>query len=441
LAKGEQTLTTIRGRNGATTTLNLGSNEAYAAPVAAGISQLLLDGSLPPLTADPREQPPAGTGVTVLGTSGGIGVGGDVPFVVTVAYRANPAGSPPSSATVANLPTFAAKSINTETLLDSSNYVLSLNGYNGTVITGDGSDTIASAGNFDIRTGIGNDVIFAYGDNTVAAGGSLGYVTHTDLVANGSNIIVSGNGNDTIALNGISDVVFGSGYGTDTINGGFGYAEIAPGSQSINFVGGLGATTVFAGTGSDTVSLGNDGDLVFGGTAGHNNLTGGGALSGGGSTHISTLFGGGNGDLLTARGYGQTTLVANGNATLTGAASTANNIFYGLVGNASLQGGNGADTFVVGGSTVPGGVSDTVNGGPGQDLISILAGRAGSNITITSFTGAERVTLQGYAGGSATEAARALATAQIGGSTVLTLPDNTRVTIVGVTNLTSSSFV
>ncbi len=432
-------MATITRQDGTTITLNLGSNEAYASPVAAEISQLLAAG-LPPLTADPSSQPPASTGAVILSTSGGTGMGSDVPYEVTVAYLPGPPipGVPRSG--VVNVPA-NGPSANALFLLDTDAYTLQLNGGSGTVITGDGNDTIASAGNFAIRTGIGNDVIFAYGDNTVAAGGSLGYATHTSLVANGSNIIVSGNGNDTIAMSGISDVVFGSGYGTDTINGGSGYAEIAPGSQNINFVGGLGATTVFAGTGSDTVSLGNDGGLVFGGTAGHNNLTGGGALSGGGSTQSSTLFGGGNGDLLTARGYGQTTLVANGNATLTGAASTANNIFYGLVGNASLQGGNGADTFVVGGSTVPGGVSDTVNGGPGQDLISILAGGTGSNITITSFTGAERVTLQGYAGGSATEAARALATAQVGVSTVLTLSDNTRITFVGITNLTSSSFV
>lgn len=432
-------MTTITRRDGTSITLDLGSNEAYAAPVAAGISQLLA-GGLASLTADPSSQPPAGTGVVVLSTSGGAGVGGDLPYEATVAYRPRAPLPEVSGGGVVNVPTNGPIA-NAQFLLDNNPYTLQLNGGNGTVITGDGSDNIASAGNFNIRTGIGNDVIFAYGDNTVAAGGSLGYVTHTDVVANGSNIIVSGNGNDTIALHGISDVVFGSGYGTDTINGGFGYAEIAPGSQSINFVGGLGATTVFAGTGSDTVSLGNDGGLVFGGTAGHNNLTGGGALSGGGGTKSSTLFGGGNGDLLTARGYGQTTLVANGNATLTGAASTANNIFYGLVGNASLQGGNGTDTFVVGGSTVPGGASDNVNGGPGQDLISILAGRAGSDITITSFTGAERVTLQGYAGGSTAEAAHALSTAQVGASTVLTLSDNTRVTFVGVTNLTSSSFV
>lgn len=78
---------------------------------------------------------------------------------------------------------------------------------------------------------------------------------------------------------------------------------------------------------------------------------------------------------------------------------------------------------------------------PSQNLISILAGSTDSNITITSFTEAERVTLQGYAGGSAIEAGRALATAQVGVSTVLTLSDNTCITFIGVTHLTSSSFV
>jgi len=420
---------TITRRDGTTIRLNLGSNEVYAAPVAAGISQLLVDGSLPPLTADPRSQPPAGTEVVVLSTGGGIGVGGDVPVEVTVAYWPNPSGSKFPLATVANLP--ANTSNNIEVLLDNSNYVVPLNGGNGTVITGDGSNTIAATGRYDIRTGSGRNVVFAYGYNTVSTSSVLNDPTHDPTPR---DIIVSGNGTDTIALGGALDVVFGSGSGTDSITGGTGGALIAPGPQNLNFVGG-GRATVFAGTGSDAVSLGRGGGLVFGGTAGNNRL------SGGGSTQGSTLFGGGDGDLLAARGYAQTTLVANGNATLTGAVSTADNIFYGLVGNSSLQGGNGADTFVVGGSTVPGGVSDTVNGGPGQDLISILAGRTGSDITITSFTGAERVTLQGYASGPTAEVARALCTAQVGASTVVTLSDNTRVTFVGVTNLTSSSFV
>lgn len=326
----------------------------------------------------------------------------------------------------------AITSTNTNILLDNSNYALSLNdyGYGGRVIAGDGNDTIASTGGYDIRTGTGRNVVLAYGSNTVSTSAVPNDPTR-DLAAR--DIIVSGNGNDTIALGGALDVVFGSGSGTDFVTGGAGVALIAPGPQNLSFVGGSGSATVFAGTGSDTVSLGGGG-LVFGGTAGNNKISGGGGQG-------STLFGGGNGDLLAARGYAQTTLVANGNATLTGAASSANNIFYGLVGNASIQGGNGADIIIVGGSTVPGGVHDTVNGGPGQDLISILAGRTGSDITITSFTGAERVALQGYAGGPAAEAARALATAQVGASTVLTLSDSTRVTFVGVTNLTSGSFV
>ena len=431
-------MTTITGSKSATVTLNLGSNEAYAAPVAAGISQFLMDRGLPSLIADPHSQPPAGTGVVVLSTGGGVGVGGDVPVFFTVAYRPNP---PPSSApgtSAAGVPV-SVSGIDNQILLDNSNYVLrldggllNLNGGSGTVITGDGSDTISATGGYDIRTGAGKNVVFASGYNTVSTSAILNDPTRDPTAR---DIIVSGNGNDTIALGGALDVVFGTGKGTDFVTGGTADALIVPGSQSLNFVGGMGRTTVFAGTGSDTVSLGGGGGLVFGGAAGNNRL------SGGGSTQGSTLFGGGNGDVRAARGYAQTTLVANGNATLTGAISTADNIFYGLVGNASLQGGNGADTFVVGGSTVPGGVSDTVNGGPGQDLISILAGRTGSDITITSFTGAERVTLQGYAGGSAAEAARALATAKVGASTVLTLSDNTRVTFVGITNLTSSSFV
>ena len=177
------------------------------------------------------------------------------------------------------------------------------------------------------------------------------------------------------------------------------------------------------------MSLGTGGGYVVGGSAGNN------VLMGGTGSATSVLFGGGNGDVLMARGFAVTTMVAGGgNETLTGASSSANNIFYAIAskgGNASLQGGNGADTFVVAGGNT------TVNGGPGQDLIGIVAS-GGGNITITSFNAAEKVTLVNY---GANEAARALSTASVGASTTLTLSDSTKVTFVGVTNLNSSSFV
>ena len=238
-----------------------------------------------------------------------------------------------------------------------------------------------------------------------------------------------GNGNDTISLSGTTDVVIGSGTGTTQVTGGAGSAFIAPGSQNLNFVGGAGSAVIYAGTGSDTVSLGTGGGLVAGGTAGRN------VLQGGTGSASSVLFGGGNGDVLSARGFASTTLIAgSGNETLTGANSTANNLFYAIAangGNASLQGGNGADTFVVAGGNT------TVNGGPGQDLIGIVAS-GGGNLTITSFNSAERVTLLNY---GANEVSPALSTASVGASTTLTLSDSTRVTFVGVTNLNSSSFI
>lgn len=119
-----------------------------------------------------------------------------------------------------------------------------------------------------------------------------------------------------------------------------------------------------------------------------------------------------------------------------GANSSANNVFYGLgskvTGSVTLQGGNDADTFIIG---APGTVS--VSGSPGQDLIAIVTGGRGT-VNMGNFTAAERVTLQGFA---PTEVARALSTATVGASTSLVLADGTKVNFIGVTNLTSSSFV
>jgi len=165
-----------------------------------------------------------------------------------------------------------------------------------------------------------------------------------------------------------------------------------------------------------------------GGAAGKNVLTGG---NGSGTT---TLFGGGDGDLLSARGFSKTTLVASsGNATLTGAASSADNTYYALAGgNVVLQGGNGADTFVIGAGNT------TVDGGPGRDLISIVAGGQGT-VTVRSFNAAEKITLQGYAAG---EANRALSAAAASGTPAnLVLSDGTKVIFLGATQLDARSFV
>ena len=407
-------MATITGGSGQQIVLNAGSNDAFAqATLGAAISASLASGALTSVAA-PNVNPPTGNGLFVQGTPNQqITMGPAESSVIVTSGGADTVlgnGGP-----------------NQQVLAGNGGLTYVTNGGSGTIITGDGANLIATptigGGRFAITTGAGNDVILAYsGNNTVNAGGGVN--------------LIGIRGTDTVNLFGSTDIVVGNPSGNPgslitATEFGPGNVAIAPNTENLNFVGGAGVATVYAGTGSDTITLGAGGGIVAGGTAG-NNVINGGAGAGG-----STLFGGGNGDLLAANGFAITTLAAGaGNETLTGANSSANNVFYALgtkvTGNVTLQGGNGADSFIIG---APGTVS--VNGGPGQDLIAIVAG-GGGTVNIGNFNAAEKVTLQGFA---STEAARALATATVGASTSLVLADGTKVNFVGVTNLTSSSFV
>ena len=398
-------------------TLNVGSNDAFAqATLGAAITAALINGTLSEVAA-PNQSPLTGTGLFVQTVANQTTVLG--PAISTVIFTSGGAEIG-----------FGNGTQNQQVLADNGGLIYNTGGGSGTIIAGDGANFIATptigGSGFSITTGAGNDIILAQsGANTISAGGGVN--------------LIGVRGNDTISLSGSTDFVIGSttasaGSTITATEVGSGNVGIAPNSENLNFVGGTGVATVYAGTGSDTITLGTGGGIVAGGLGG-NNVINGGAGSGG-----STLFGGGSGDLLTARGFASTTLIAGaGNETLTGANSSANNVFYGLgskvTGSATLQGGNGADAFIIG---APGTVS--VNGGPGQDLIAIVAG-GGGTVNIGGFNAAEKVTLQGFAAGSVAEATADLAKATVGASTSLVLSDGTKVNFIGVTNLTSSSFV
>ncbi len=278
-----------------------------------------------------------------------------------------------------------------------------------------------------------------------------------------------------------------------TYNNGSGHAllvgAISPGSvftgEGLDEFGGM---TVQGGTGSVTVFGGNGTGLFYGGTAGDNVLIGGADLSaysvGGGYAQqgrlvayapgASTLFGGGNNDLLVASGTDNTQptnpasnfnvlVAAGGSETLTGAGSTGRNLFYGGTGADVIAAGGGASTIVAGSgaATISGGTgaaaifagtgravvlggtgSDyvqagagnaTLFAGSGMDLIGVVNGQAGGSLVVSGFrTATDRISVQGYA------AAPVVATG--GGNTVLTFSDHTQITLLGVASLPGASF-
>ena len=138
-------------------------------------------------------------------------------------------------------------------------------------------------------------------------------------------------------------------------------------------MGGSGSATIIGGTGPDE---------IHGGSAGKNSI-----VAGSGN---ATLFGGGNGDQFT--------------------------------------GGSGNDTFVAAQG------ASTMTAGTGHDTFVFSSASGGANDLISNFRqGMDQVLLQGY--GSKTVADMITAQTHPTGSSMLTLPDGTKITFSDVSNI------
>ncbi len=415
-------MATVTGLSGGTSySLPVGSNDANgtAQALANAISAALANGSL----AQQGLTAPAGTSsFTILSAP-------NQTYGLSAGQNALAVGTG-GAATV-----FGSGSLGEQILADNGNLTLALRGGSGTVVAGNGNDFITTAAlgttGFSIATGAGNDSILALGgNNTVNAGG-------------GNNLIGLGAGRNTVSLNG-NDTLYGNavGGGSETVFGGAGPAVLFPGSSNLYFVGGAGSASVYGGSGSETIFAGSGGGLFGAGAAGNNSLVN----AQGGS---ATLYGAATGDLLYAAGTGQTLMVAgSGNETLDGSTSSANNTFYGSTTGADIiNGGSGADTIYAG-------VSSTVRGGAGADLIVFQAGRIAGTIQVLGFQpGVEKGSFQGFVGSALTSGVVGVGvgttsgqsvgqTVQVGGvnSTQIALGNGTVIQFVGVTNLTGSNF-
>ena len=258
----------------------------------------------------------------------------------------------------------------------------------------------------------------------------------------------------------------------------------------LTFINGAGRSTVIGGNGDDAgggLVLGGTGSVtvfggrndVTGGSAGHNlmvSTVGDPSLVGPfGSVTGSTFIGGGVGDLLVGNSGGDLLVAGAGNETLTSAGETRGS--YGIGTGAMIYGGTGADVLVAGGlsdtevagsgaATMFGGAGLTlldagsgadvivtgtggafVQGGSGQATIQaglgantlvFLNGQGGGTDVVDGFkVGTDRLSLRGFGGGVQ---AGVTGSQAVGGSTVLTLADNTRITLTGVASLGGASF-
>ncbi len=242
---------------------------------------------------------------------------------------------------------------------------------------------------YNILTGSGNDQIF-----------------HTDSAATAAlgprpgDTIASGDGNDSILTGGGNDSIF-AGWGNDYV------------------FAGNGNNIVFADEGNDVVGAGNGNDILNGG-GGQDSLFGG--------DGNDTLFGEAGSDILNG-GAGNDVLNGGDNAdTLFG--GDGNDILFGDKGADWLDGGAGNDNLFGGAA------NDTLVGGAGADTFSFFLG--GQNDTIVDFQyGTDKLAF----GIKDIDIGAMIANAQyVGGNAVLTLPDGSTVTLLGINKIDLSFF-
>jgi Ca2+-binding RTX toxin-like protein len=102
----------------------------------------------------------------------------------------------------------------------------------------------------------------------------------------------------------------------------------------------------------------------------------------------------------------------------------------GIDSNDSLVGGGGNETFVGGtGQT-------TMTGGAGTDYFVFDKAAGGGITTITDFASNETLGIFGY---GSTASAIVSASRVSGGNTTISLSDNTKITLVGFTDLTTGN--
>ena len=277
------------------------------------------------------------------------------------------------------------------------------------------------------------------------------------------------------------------------LRNGSGHATVLGSVAPEQFPGGgaflFGTMSVSGGTGRVTAYGGNESGVFFGGTAGGNVIVAGAVLDGyvplspGDPSFVTTfangvagapgdlildtpggttIGGGGDGDLLVGTGgYGHVIAAAGGNETLNSAASTGSDTLFGGVGADLIVAGSGRSVVVAGGgaATISGGAgAAAIFAGGGQDVIvggsgasyvqagtgnatvfegggagtiGLVSGQSGGSVAVYGFRpGTDRIVAQGYAAGPVVSAA--------GGNTVLSFADATRVTLVGVTDLSAA---
>ena len=262
--------------------------------------------------------------------------------------------------------------------------------------SGSGASVVGGFGELDdTDTGPGSRIAAGTGTVFVTLAGSGALVSGSVSSLGGALSVLDSGSHDTVHA--------GQGFTAVTATGG---SFVQGGAGLLNFVGGTGPSTLVGGSGNAT---------VFGGTG----LTSVVGASGGAFTYVNTTTGG-----LFYAGR-------NGAETIDASLSKGTNTIYGALdpnGHNLLVGGAGTDYINAGEG------ADTLLGGGGQNEFffwSNYGGPAAQHV-IGDFSAIDTVVLANYGSGAAGAAIASATTA--GGSTTITLSDNTRITFTGLTN-------
>jgi len=276
-----------------------------------------------------------------------------------------------------------------------------------------------------VISGTGDVNIYALGtggQNTVI----IGNVGNNIIYGDSGDTLSGGDGNDTVgALLGNASVEGGA--GNDLIFGASGNDTLLGGTGDDVLVGSVlgltsGTDSLSGGDGNDYVISGASGAAVMSGDLGNDSMVGG--------TGADSIDGGAGNDHILA-GAGADTLI--------GGAGTDN--LQGGAGNDSLSGGDGNDTLW-GGSG-----ADTLTGGAGADIFYVSGAGAGSSVRISDFSSADsdQVDLVGITqlvvGGSTLAVGTTASVAVSSGNTIITLPDGSTITLVGIATLPANSII
>jgi Ca2+-binding RTX toxin-like protein len=268
-----------------------------------------------------------------------------------------------------------------------------------------------------------SDTLGGIAQDTIDAGGGLGQPGPTVYGPSAGEVIVYGDASDPVVVGGGGELVLHGGSSSGNVMwtgssnafyfGGTGSAVIVGGSGYLyvqgDEQGGGGPITVYGGTGMTTIE----------GVAGNSAY-----VVGEGVTSVAA----GAGNTVWVDGSAPVTVTGASGLVVYAGQGTGSYVFDASAGSETLWGGAGSDQFIAGTG------NDQLISGGGADSFKFTNGLAGGTDVIYNFrVGLDTIILQAYGSGIPAMSVQ-------NGNTYFSLTDGTHVEVVGVSNLTASSF-